>query len=178
MQPYRPRPALNVRLQAEQKWQALIKNLVILRLAGIYGEGRNALEKLQTGALKRALVKYYPDGQKQIFSHIHVDDIAHAIKFCLTNRLLGIYNLCDNSPCPPDEVIFYAAKLLNLPPPEIVNINDVDDLSPMAKSFYCDNKRVSHEKICRAGFKFHYPDYQTGLDQLFDANDKKLTIWD
>ena len=109
-----------LRLEAEQKWQSLTKNLaknlVILRLAGIYGEGRNALKKLQTGALKRALVKYYPDGQKQIFSHIHVDDIAHAIKFCLTNRLSGIYNLCDNSPCPPDEVICLCGEIAQSAP--------------------------------------------------------------
>ncbi len=153
-----------MRLQAERDWQDKTDNLLILRLAGIYGKHRNQLISMLDGKKTRAIIKYHSsNNQKHIFNRIHVDDIARAIDFCYQQKKTGIYNLSDHAPCPPDQVTFYVANLLNLPPPEIVNFDDLQDPSTMLKSFYQDHKRTSNKKITHAGFKLRYPDYQSGL---------------
>ena len=153
------------RLVAERQWQALGENhnaaVHVLRLAGIYGPGRNLLERLRVGDARR-IVK---PGQK--FNRIHVADIAQAISLTLASPGPGaIWNVADEEPAPPQEVIAFAADLLRLaPPPE--EAYDTAAMTPMARSFYADNKSVSIHKLKRElGFAPRYPTYREGLRAL------------
>jgi nucleoside-diphosphate-sugar epimerase len=159
-----------VRLVAERQWRALGASMNIpvhiLRLAGIYGPGRNVLIKLREGEARR-IVK-----PGQAFNRTHVEDIAQAIALALgAGGQGGVWNVADEEPAPPQDVIAFAAGLLGLePPPE--EPFETADMTPMARSFYADNKRVSIAKITRKlGFAPKYPTYREGLRALADMGE-------
>lgn len=148
------------RAAAECEWMALAAErktpLAILRLSGIYGPGRNALANVAEGEAKR-IVK-----AGQVFNRIHVDDIAGAALFLYQKRAAGAFNVTDDEPAPPQDVVAHAAGLLGAPVPPEIRFEDAA-LSPMARSFYAENKRVSNAKLKALGFRFRFPDYRAGL---------------
>lgn len=149
------------RLAAEQAWQASGLPVEIFRLAGIYGPGRSALDTLRRGAGRRIAKA------GQVFSRIHVEDIAVVLRAAIARPQPGaVYNVCDDEPAPPQDVVAYAAGLLGLdPPPEIPF--ETADLSPMAASFYGDNRRVRNARIKRdLGVTLAHPTYREGLRAL------------
>ena len=131
------------RLAAEAGWRDLAAArgvpLAILRLSGIYGPGRNAFVSLARGRAKR-LVK-----PGQVFNRIHVDDIAGALEFLAEERRGGIHNVTDDEPAPPQDVVTLAAKLAGVEPPPEIAFEEAE-LTPMARSFYGENKRVSNAR--------------------------------
>ncbi|MEL7028537.1 MAG: NAD(P)-dependent oxidoreductase, partial [Pseudomonadota bacterium] len=136
----------------------------IFRLAGIYGPGRSAFDSLKAGTARR-IVK-----PGQVFSRIHVEDIATILVASVSKAGPGeVYNVCDDEAAPPQDVIAYAAELMGVaPPPEIPF--DQAELSPMAQSFYRDNKRVRNDKIKQAlGVALAYPTYREGLRALLPS---------
>jgi dTDP-4-dehydrorhamnose reductase len=158
------------RLEDEARWTAAARawgaEANILRLAGIYGPGRNALVNLRRAEARR-IVK-----PGQVFNRAHVDDIAEISRLVLTRDLKGqIWNVADKEPAPPQYVIAYAAALLGVgPPPE--EPFDQARLSPMAREFYADNKRVSIAKAkAILGFAPAYPTYREGLKALAEAGE-------
>jgi nucleoside-diphosphate-sugar epimerase len=160
----------SARLEDEARWTAAARargaEANILRLAGIYGPGRNALVNLRRGEAKR-IVK-----PGQVFNRAHVDDIAAISRLVLTRDLKGqIWNVADEEPAAPQDVIAYAAALLGVgPPPE--EPFDQARLSPMAREFYADNKRVSIAKAkAELGFAPAYPTYREGLKALSEAGE-------
>ncbi|RCL03857.1 MAG: Nucleoside-diphosphate-sugar epimerase [Candidatus Tokpelaia sp. JSC161] len=160
-------PYKKKRIDIENKWLLFSKKnnipLAILRLAGIYGPGRNAFVKLRT---KKAhlIIK-----EGQVFNRIHVADIAGAIKHLAHKKQIGTFNLCDNQPAPPQNVITFAAQLMGIkPPPEIPF--EKANLDPITKSFYKDNKRVSNASIIRNGYNLLYPNYQQALTNMWHSN--------
>jgi nucleoside-diphosphate-sugar epimerase len=154
------------RVDAEAAWQALGLPLHIFRLAGIYGPGRGPFEKVRNGTARRII----KDGQ--VFSRIHVDDIAQVLAASIHRPNPGaIYNLCDDDPAPPEDVIAYAAELLGLPVPEAIAFEEAD-LSPMARSFYAESKRVRNDRIKEElGVKLLYPTYRDGLSAVLAAEE-------
>ena len=133
----------------------------ILRLPGIYGPGRNALVKLREGEARR-IVK-----GAHVVNRAHVDDIADVTRLVLERGLEGqIWNVADDEPAPPQDVIAFAARLLGVePPPE--EPFETAKLSPMSASFFAEEKRVSNAKVKRLlGFKPAYPTYRDGLRAL------------
>jgi nucleoside-diphosphate-sugar epimerase len=158
------------RLEDEARWTAAARALGveadILRLAGIYGPARNALVNLRRGQARR-IVK-----QSQVFNRAHVDDIAELTRLVLTRGLRGqIWNVADDEPAPPQDVVAYAAMLLGLQPPPEERFEDAR-LSPMAAEFYADNKRVSIAKAkTLLGFDPAYPTYREGLSALAEAGE-------
>ena len=158
------------RFVAEGQWRVLGDTMnipvQILRLAGIYGPGRNLLVKLREGDARR-IVK---PGQK--FNRTHVDDVAQAIALTLaSDGPGGVWNVADDEPAPPQDVIAFAAQLLGMaPPPE--EPFETAQITPMARSFYADNKCVSIDKLKRElGFKPRYPTYREGLRALAEAGE-------
>jgi nucleoside-diphosphate-sugar epimerase len=156
------------RVAAEDAWLALWRDhglpVHLFRLAGIYGPGRNALRTVRDGKARR-LVK-----PGQVFSRIHLADIVAALRASIARPAPGrAYNLCDDEAAPPQEVIAYACTLLGVaPPPE--EAFEGASLSPMARSFYADNKRVRNDRIkAELGVVLAYPDYRKGLEALLDA---------
>ena len=150
------------RVDAEAAWKQVADlPLHIFRLAGIYGPRRNAFESLKSGKAQRVIK------QGQIFSRIHVEDIAGVLLASINNPNPGrVYNLADDEPCPPQDVIAYAAELLGLPIPPDIPFEDAK-LSAMAKSFYADSKRVSNARIKNElGYELKYPNYRVGLKAL------------
>lgn len=150
------------RVNAETHWSSLEDiPLHIFRLAGIYGPGRGPFEKVKNGTARR-IIK-----EGQVFSRIHVDDIAQTVIASLCAPQPGeIYNLCDDDPAPPEDVIAYAAELLGYPMPEAVRYDDAE-MTPMARSFYAESKRVDNTKIKeQLGIKLIYPDYKSGLKAM------------
>jgi nucleoside-diphosphate-sugar epimerase len=157
------------RVAAENAWtaiaQATAASLDVLRLAGIYGPGRNMLIKMREGAARR-IIKH-----DQVFNRIHVDDIAHAVRLALVRSGGGVWNVTDNEPAPPQDVTAFAANLLGLPPPPEEDF-ETAAMTPMARSFYTDNKRVSNAKLKRElGFAPLYPTYREGLRALASAEE-------
>lgn len=153
------------RIMAEGEWRALFETqglpLHIFRLAGIYGPGRNQLESLRAGRARRIIKP------GQVFSRIHVDDIVRILEASIARPDPGrVYNVCDDEAAPPQDVISFAADLLGeAPPPEIPF--EAAELSPMALSFYADNKRVHNDRIKRElGVRLAYPTYREGLRAL------------
>ncbi|MDX8479222.1 SDR family NAD(P)-dependent oxidoreductase [Mesorhizobium sp. VK24D] len=152
-----------MRVAAEQEWLALGREIgrpvAILRLSGIYGPGRNALANIEDGTARR-LVK-----PGQVFNRIHCDDIAGALWHLAEKNLGGIFNVTDDEPAPPQDVVAYAAGLLGVEaPPEIPF--ETAQLSPMARSFYGENKRVANKAIKAAGYRFRFPNYRAALEQM------------
>lgn len=152
-----------LRVKAEAAWQA-IPNLPlhIFRLAGIYGPDRGPFAKVRNGAARR-IIK-----QGQVFSRTHVEDIAQVLMASIERPNAGaIYNLCDDDPAPPQDVIGYAAELLGVPIPEAVDF-ETADMTPMARSFYAESKKVRNDRIKEElGVVLKYPDYKSGLKALF-----------
>ncbi|WP_245410499.1 SDR family NAD(P)-dependent oxidoreductase [Notoacmeibacter marinus] len=155
------------RIAAEDGWSALGEELglpvAILRLAGIYGPGRNQMVKLAEGKARRIIKP------GQVFNRIHVDDIAGATAHVMRLKADGAWNVTDDEPAPPQDVIDYAASLMGVEPPPAIDFESAD-LSPMARSFYGDNKRVSNAKLRQAGYRFRFPDYRSALDHLWQTD--------
>lgn len=148
-----------LRKEAEEAWQAIPDlPLQIFRLAGIYGPGRGPFAKVRAGTARR-IVK-----PGQVFGRIQVEDIAQVLAASMDAPDPGaIYNLCDDDPAPPQDVIGHAAELLGLPLPEAVDF-DQAEMSAMARSFYADSKRVRNDRIKRdLGITLRYPSYRDGL---------------
>nr|WP_252393690.1 SDR family oxidoreductase [Candidatus Rhodoblastus alkanivorans] len=153
------------RLAAEAGWFALGrasgKEVYVLRLSGIYGPGRNVLVKLREGTAKR-LIK-----PGQVFNRIHVEDISRAINACLLGPAPGgIYNVTDDEPAPPQEVVTFAAELLGVEPPPEKPFEETP-LTPMQRSFYGENKRVSNRRMkALLDFDLAFPTFREGIDAL------------
>jgi nucleoside-diphosphate-sugar epimerase len=152
------------RVTAEAAWQAIPGlPLHIFRLAGIYGPDRGPFAKVRNGTARR-IIK-----DSQVFSRTHVDDIAQVLAASIARPDPGaIYNVCDDDPAPPQDVIAYAAELLGLPVPEAVRFEDAE-MTPMARSFYAESKKVRNDRIKDdLGVKLMFPDYRSGLRSLLD----------
>ncbi|MEM7670652.1 MAG: SDR family oxidoreductase [Pseudomonadota bacterium] len=152
------------RLAAEREWAATGLPLHIFRLAGIYGPGRGPFAKVRSGTARRIIKP------GQIFSRTHVDDIASILEASISSPRPGaVYNVCDNEAAPPEDVIAHAAELLGLPVPDAVAFEDAD-MSPMARSFYAESKRVSNRRtLDELGVSLRYPTYREGLAALLSA---------
>jgi nucleoside-diphosphate-sugar epimerase len=152
------------RVAAEHAWLALSQPAHLFRLAGIYGPGSSALDTVREGRAKRIIKPGH------IFSRIHVADIAQVLEASMARPHPGAaYNVCDDDPAPASDVIAFAAALLNKPPPPEVPFEQAE-LSPMARSFYDDNKRVSNSRIKRElGVALQYPNYRIGLPATLAA---------
>lgn len=164
--PYNPSGMRGARrAAAEQGWRRLFEQqgcpVHIFRLAGIYGPGRNQLVSLRAGTARRIIKP------GQVFSRIHVDDIANILKKSMEKPYPGrIYNMCDDEAAPPQDVVAYAAELLDMPAPEAVPY-ETADLSDMARSFYDDNKRLHNDRIKKdLNYQLKYPTYREGLAAL------------
>jgi len=153
------------RVEVEQLWRdyaaARGVPLLILRLAGIYGPGRSSFDKLREGTARR-IVK-----EGQVFNRIHVDDIGRITTLAAQRKLGGTFNLSDDQPAPPQDLVEYAARLMGLPVPPAIPF-EAAQMTEMARSFYSDNKRVSSTAITTAlGTTLTYPNYRVGLDAIF-----------
>ena len=152
------------RIAAEEAWLSFAERtsvpVQIFRLSGIYGPGRNTFENFKKGRARR-LIK-----PGQVFNRIHVADIAGAVSIAMQSPKTRIFNVTDDQPAPPQDVVTYAAELLGVtPPPEVAF--ETADLTPMARSFYGENKRVSNERVKNElGYTFRYPDYRIALNTL------------
>jgi len=152
------------RKDAEQAWLATGLPVHIFRLSGIYGPGRSAIDDLHTGTARRI------DKPGQVFSRIHVEDIAAVLDISMHRPHAGeTYNCADDLPAPQAEVVEYAATLLGLEPPPLIPF-ETADLSPMARSFYENCRRVSNAKIKEVlGITLRYPTYKEGLRGIFES---------
>ena len=154
------------RVAAERDWLALAPDLPVhtFRLAGIYGPGRGPFEKIRRGTVQRI------DKPGQVFGRIHVEDIATTLQASMARPAPGTaYNVTDDLTCPPQEVIGHAADLLGLPRPPLVPFEQAE-MSPMARSFYGENKRVSNDRIKTAlAVTLAYPTYREGLAAILAA---------
>jgi nucleoside-diphosphate-sugar epimerase len=155
------------RVLAESQWRATGLPVHIFRLAGIYGPGRGPFEKVRDGTARRIIKP------GQFFSRIHVEDIAQVLAASIRSPAPGTaYNVCDDNPAPPQDVLSHAARLLGLPDPPAVPF-DAATLSPMARSFYGESKRVRNDLIKTGlGVQLHHPTYQEGLAALL-ANERQ-----
>ncbi len=157
-----------MRVLAEGQWQELASKhdlpLHIFRIAGIYGPGRGPFAKVRSGTARR-IIK-----ENQVFSRIHVKDIAQILAASIDKpNPGGIYNLCDDLAAPPQDVIAFAAQLLNLPIPEDTPF-ETAELTDMARSFYSESKRVRNDKIKNElGVRLIHPDYRAGLLSMIKA---------
>ena len=153
------------RENAEAQWQKQALTLHIFRLTGIYGPGRGPFSKLQNGTGRRIIKP------GQVFSRTHVDDIAQTLAASINQPNPGaIYNICDDDPAQPQDVIAYAAQLLGLPIP-IAEDFATTSMSAMARSFYSESKKVRNDRIKdELGVKLIYPDYRSGLSALLDQS--------
>lgn len=157
-------PRARARIDAEAAWTAFGREtgveIDILRLGGIYGPGRGPFEKLRSGEA-RAVLK-----PGQAFNRIHVDDIAGAIETLIAaGRPGAVYNVVDGSPSAPEDVLDYGAELLGLPPPPRETFESAA-LSPMARSFYEENRRIRNDRLKALGWRPEYPTYREGLSAI------------
>ncbi len=151
------------RVAAESEWAALGLPLHIFRLAGIYGPGRGPFEKVRDGTARRI----FKPGQ--VFSRVHVADIAGVLAASIAHPAAGtVYNVCDDDPASPEAVLSLAAQLLGLPEPPMVDYEDAE-MTPMARSFYAENKRVRNGRIKALGVRLQYPTYREGLAGILAA---------
>jgi nucleoside-diphosphate-sugar epimerase len=156
------------RVAAERDWLEVGRGMgltvAVFRLPGIYGPGRSALDRLRAGQARRITAP------GQVFSRIHVDDLAAGLGASIAQpRAGGIYNLCDDEPAPNAEVIAYAAGLLGMAPPPEVPLADAN-LSPAALRFYAESKRVSNARAkAELGWRPAYPTYREGLRTILEA---------
>lgn len=159
-------PRSIARREAELAWQALGERVhvpvAVLRLAGIYGPGRNAVRDALLGRA-RMLIK-----PGQVFNRIHVDDLARATALAARQCAGGIFNIADDVPAAPEEVIRHAHALAGRAPPPAVPFDEAE-LSPMARSFYAESKRVDNTRSKQVlGLRYRYPDFRLGLASLLD----------
>jgi nucleoside-diphosphate-sugar epimerase len=153
------------RAEAEDAWLALARDhgvpVHVFRLAGIYGPGRNQLEAVANSTAKRIIKP------GQVFSRIHVTDIAGVLEASIADPNPGrVYNVADDEPAPPQDVVAFAAELLGRPAPPEVPYEEAE-LSPMGRSFYAESKRVDNRRIKRElGYTLVYPTYREGLTAL------------
>ncbi|MGD1876474.1 MAG: SDR family oxidoreductase [Kiloniellaceae bacterium] len=159
------------RIDAEADWLARQEEkgdkalpVHVFRLAGIYGPGRSALDTVRSGRAKRI------DKPGHLFSRIHVDDIATVLQASMARPDPGrIYNVCDDEAAPAAEVTAYACKLLGVDPPPLIPLAEAE-MSPMALSFWQDNRRVANRRLHEElGVTLAYPDYRAGLDGILAA---------
>lgn len=152
------------RVEAESAWEALSERhgtpVALLRLSGIYGPGRNAFVNLERGTARRII----KDGQ--VFNRIHVDDIAGSLRFLAGTNSGGAFNITDSEPAPPQDVVAYAAELMGVAIPPEIPFEEAD-LTPMGRSFYGENKRVSNQRIKALGYDFIYPDYKAAFSAMW-----------
>ncbi|MFQ5346892.1 MAG: SDR family oxidoreductase [Rhodothalassiaceae bacterium] len=167
--PARPRTArARRRLAAERAWQALAERhglpLHIFRLAGIYGPGRNAYTALKSGRAHRIV------SPGHVSSRIHVADLAAVLLASMAQPRPGaVYNVCDDRPAPPADVVAYAAARMGVAPPPLMTPKEAG-LSAFARSFYGESRRVSNRRIHdELGVRLRYPDYCAGLDALWET---------
>lgn len=161
-----PKPSLDRtkrRVAAEGHWLASGLPTHIFRLAGIYGPGRNALETVKSGKARRIIKP------NQMFGRIHVEDIAATLIASMNRPNPGaIYNVADDEPAPPQDVVTFAADLLGVEAPPEVPFEQAD-ISEAARSFYADNRRVSNERIrAELGVELRYPNYRDGLRAIIE----------
>ncbi len=154
------------RVAAEIEWQKTADEagvpLSVFRLSGIYGPGRNWFINIEKGRSRR-LVK-----PGQVFNRIHRDDIASAVCAAFTKNIEGIFNITDNEPAPPQDVVKLAHQLMGKEPPPEIDF-ETADISPMARSFYGENKRVSNAKSkAILEFDYEWPDYRFALKRMWD----------
>ena len=153
------------RVAAEERWRALWTDhgvpVHVFRLAGIYGPGRNALTQASSGTARRVVKP------GQVFSRIHVADIVQVLRASMSRPEPGaVYNVADDAPAPPQDVVAHACHLLDVQPPPEVPFDEAQ-LSPIARSFYAESKRVANTRIkTELGVKLIYPDYRAGLAAL------------
>jgi dTDP-4-dehydrorhamnose reductase len=168
----RPKPnsaRTNARVEAERDWLEFGQEsgvpVQVFRLAGIYGPGRSVFDKLEAGTARR--IK--KDGQ--VFSRIHVEDIAGVLEASIARPRAGaLYNVADDEPAAPGDVVAYAAELMGLPPPPEVDFAEAD-LSPMARSFYQGSRRIRNARIkSELGVTLRYPTYREGLSALLSRD--------
>ncbi len=158
------------RQMAEEAWVSLGQEIGVpvqtFRLAGIYGPGRNQIVSLRTGKARR-IVK-----PGHVFSRIHVDDIATVLEASIANPNPGAaYNVCDDEAAPPQDVVAFASELIGMDPPAEIPFEDAE-LSPMAKSFYAESKRVSNQRIKQElGVSLRFPTYREGLRALAESGE-------
>ena len=152
------------RLAAEQAWQALPLPGHVFRLSGIYGPGRSVFETIQGGRAQRIIKP------GQVFNRIHVDDIANVLLCSMAAPAPGrVYNVADNLPAPSADLVTYACSLLKVKPPKEIPFEDAV-LSPMAREFWADNKRISNRRMMdELGVELAYPTYRDGLDAIFET---------
>ncbi|MEZ0002770.1 SDR family oxidoreductase [Sinorhizobium fredii] len=154
------------RVEAENAWldhgarQGI--PVAVLRLAGIYGPGRNAFRNLSEGTARRVVKA------NQVFNRIRVEDVGAAAAFLAGGSAGGIFNVTDDEPAPPQDVVAEAARLMGVTPPPEVPF-ETAEMSPMARSFYGENKRVSNQRLRQAGFDFAFPNYRVSLAQLWTS---------
>ena len=154
------------RVAAEAAWAAIPGlPLHIFRLAGIYGPGRGPFEKIRQGTARRIIKP------GQVFSRTHVEDIAQVLAASIARPNPGAaYNVCDNDPAPPEDVIAHAAHLLGLPVPTAEDFATAE-MTPMARSFYAESKKVRNDRIkSELGVRLLYPNYHAGLAALLAAD--------
>lgn len=158
------------RLAAEEDWRLAAagagRPLAVIRLSGIYGPGRNGFVNLAAGKARR-LIK-----PGQVFNRIHVADIAGATALLARGQVPGVFNVTDDEPAPPQDVVEEAARISGFDLPPETDFESAD-LSPMARSFYGENKRVSNARIKDAGYTFRYPDYHSALSALWENGNWK-----
>ena len=153
------------RVDAERAWLASGLPAHVFRLAGIYGPGRSAVDQLRAGTARR-IVK-----EGQVFSRIHVEDIANVLEASIARPRPGaVYNVCDDEPAPPQDVVAYAAGRLGVAVPPDLPF-ETAELSPMARSFYADNRRVRNRLLAaELGVRLAYPTYREGITALAAAD--------
>jgi nucleoside-diphosphate-sugar epimerase len=153
------------RVLAESQWQETGLPVHVFRLAGIYGPGRGPFEKVRDGTARRIIKP------GQYFSRTHVDDIAQVLAASIARPNPGAaYNVCDDEPAPPEDVLSHAAALLGLPEPPAIDF-DQAEMTPMARSFYSESKRVRNDRIKdELGVRLLYPTYREGLAALKDSD--------
>lgn len=156
---------------AEDQWLKFGKDnnlpIHIFRLPGIYGKGRGPVSKLRAGTARRI------EKKGQVFNRAHVEDIASILEASCRQPNPGqIYNIADDKPAPPQEVLLYAAELMGIEPPKLIPFEQAE-MSQMAKSFYSDNKRVSNKRIkSELAITLKYPTYIEGIKACLDAEDQ------
>ena len=155
------------RVLAEQAWRDYAAErgvkLAILRLAGIYGPGRSTFDKLADGTARRVIKP------GQVFNRIHVEDIARITMLAATARLDGTFNLADDEPAPPQDLVTFASGLMGIEPPAEIAFEDAQ-FTPMQRSFYADNKRVSNAAIKQAlGVQLLHPNYRESLTAIWET---------
>ncbi|MBF0680558.1 MAG: SDR family oxidoreductase [Devosia sp.] len=157
----------DLRVLAEQEWRDYAAQrgvkLCILRLAGIYGPGRSSFDKLRDGTARRIIKP------GQVFNRIHVEDIGRVTALAAERRLEGTFNMADDEPTPPQDVFEHAAGIMGVPVPPDMPF-ETAEMSPMQRSFYRDNKRVSNKAIKAAlGIEMLYPSYREGLAAIWES---------